>query len=126
MGCGKIENGLRPFPALWRLQANSEAPGFGAINLTWEAPTWVKMLQVTANWAAVPTAVGEDLIVWKDHSGTEWDVDLLRVDPTALGLTDWVCLDPFVFEPGESARIQYANTDAQAVGVEIYFQQLDK
>ncbi len=123
MSCGRIENGRVPFPALWRLQDN--VVGANPINFTWAAPTWVQMLQITANWAAVPGAT-EDLVLWKNHAGTEWDVDLLRIDPNALALADWVCVENFVFEPGEEVRIEYPNTNAQAVGVEIYFQQLDK
>jgi hypothetical protein len=123
MSCGRIENGRTPFAALWRVEQN--VVGANPINLTWVAPTWVQLLQITANWLAIPAA-NEDIVLWKNHAGTAFDVDMLRFNPFLLQLQDWVCLDHFVFAPAEEARVQYPNTDGQAVGVELYFQQINK
>lgn len=127
MPCGRgiLENGQSPHPALWRV--GQTVTGANPIALSWASPTWTQMLQITANWSIVPALAG-DLVLWKDHTGTAYDVDLLRIDPSvaALNITDWVCVENFVFEPGEIAKIDYPNPSGVTVGVELYFQQLDK
>jgi hypothetical protein len=123
MTCSRIENGKLPSATLWRIEYS--VSGLNPVAFTWSAPTWVKLIQITANWAAVPIN-SEDFLLWKNHTGTEFDVELRRFDPNALSIKNWVALDQFVFEPAEVATVDYPNTDAQAVGIELYFQQLDR
>jgi len=124
MGCCLLENGQSSHAALWRLEANVTT---GALSLTWTAPTWVHMLQITANWSAVPLT-SENLTLIKDHAGAAFDVTFRNADPSvgALNIQNWVCVEHFVWEPGEIVQIDYPNSDNNNVGVEIYFQQIDK
>lgn len=126
-GCGRIINGVGAalVKTWWRVEDNAVAGMSQTINIQWTAPTWVRLVQLTANWATVPLT-SENITLIKDHTGTAFDVVLRSIDPstTGLNLTDWVCNEEFYFEPGEIASLTYANTDDQAVGAELYFEKI--
>lgn len=122
MSCVILENGGPPVSKLWRVQQTST----GAFQLQWTAPTWVKTTMVTVNWSSVPVATPEYLTIFKDHSGTVYDVKLYQVDPAVTGanLSDLVLFYQWTFEPGEIFQLDYLNTDANTVSAEVYFQML--
>ena len=126
MGCCCLENGRSPFAALWRIEQSVGAGN--PIALAWTAPTWVKLVQLTAHWSAIPVT-SEFITLWKDHpGGTVFDVILSQRDPSvgAENIQNLACDNVWYFEPGEIATIDYPNTDNNNVGVEMYFQQIDK
>lgn len=120
-----LENGKPRAGYFWRAE---QSVVVGAIQLTWTAPCWSRLVQVTANWEpAVPTT-SEYLTCWKNHIGTDFDVVIFNIDPSAAGLNlkDWWCGDYVYLEPGEIWVMDYPNSDNQAVGFEAYFQRLDR
>lgn len=121
----KLENGMPAVGYWWRIPEN--VTGVNPIALSWTARTWVRLVQWTANWSAIPTTA-ENITLWKDHAGTEFDVVLKAFEPSTSGLnlTDLVCLYQYYFEPGEVARLDYNNSDGNDVGVELYFERLDR
>lgn len=122
----RLENGLPAAGFFWRIPAN--VSGVNPIALSWTARTWVRLVQFTANWEPDVPVTSENITLWKDHASTEFDVVLKSFDPSAgaLNLKDLVCNDVFYFEPGEIARVDYPNSDGNDVGVELYFERLDR
>lgn len=121
-----LENGVPAAGFWWRIPQN--VSGVNSISLSWTARTWVRLVQFTANWEPDPPATSENITLWKDHAGTAFDVVLKSFDPSAgaLNLKDLVCNDVFYFAPGEVAQLDYPNSDGQDVGVEMYFERLDR
>ena len=64
--CGHTINGQTPVDKIW-VERQSVAGLGNPIDFNWTAPTWVKLIQIEANWDAVPTT-SEFLTVWKNHS----------------------------------------------------------
>lgn len=116
-----VTNGKSPVDKYWRI--TQSVTGANPIALSWTAPQWVKLLQITANWEPAVPATSEQLVLWKQSGGT-YDVVFRTVDPNVLAIKDWVCVTGFLFEKGEIIRVDYPNTDAQTVGVELYIQEI--
>jgi len=105
---------------MWRYQQLASGV---AININWLAPTWVKLVQITARWSAVPVAV-ENFQLIKDHAGTGLDVALITFDPATLAIINYDNEQVYWFEPGETIKVSYANTNARNILVDLYIRQV--
>lgn len=122
--CGHTIDGQAPVDKIW--VARQSVAGLGnPIDLSWTAPTWVKLVQIEANWDAVPTT-SEFITVWKNRTGALYDVTVRAIDPStgAANIMDWFCNLCAIFEPGDVIEVDYANTDGNTVGVQIFMQRI--
>lgn len=124
MGCQS--NGLpgvQQRPAFRRLHDSDT----GAISISWTVPAGMRMVmeQITAHWDDVPATSEPIELVIDSVNGPAYDTVLLSMDPSADGVTDWVCTEPFRFDPGDTVIVTYTNTDANTVGVEVWLKQVD-
>jgi len=104
---------------LYGLTTNGSAE---TISISWVATKHCVMEQMIAHWEAVPSTSEE--IVLKKLSGVDSRIDTVfrAVDPSTSGenLTDLACIIGYYWDPGDTVEITYANSDDQAVGVEIF------
>lgn len=121
--CSTLENGRPPFSTFVRT-ADVSTP----LALSWTAPYWAKVVQVTATWSAIPTTA-ENMRLWKDHpGGTLGDVTIIQFDPSPAdkNWSDWICNEVWYLEPGEIVKLEYPDSDGFLLSAEIYTQRLDK
>lgn len=84
-----------------------------------------RMEQFTMHFSSVPTTA-EDVQLIKDSVlGPGWDTVLLTIDPATEGLQNIVCLNHFMFVPGDRVRLDFANTDDLGIGAEILLIRVD-
>lgn len=104
----------------WRVNDTATGGGAEAIALDWLSPAPVKMEQITVHWEAIP-ANSEDLtITIQSKNGSVYDTALRSVDPNSENIQDFVCVTPFVLDKDDRLLVDYANTDDQDVGVEVW------
>lgn len=66
-----------------------------------------------------PASVSAGLITLVKSIGGAYDVLMAEFDPIALLQTDFIILDPFVWDTGDLILFDYANPDDRACRVEI-------
>lgn len=110
------------YPEHFRFDDFTTAASAESISISWVATKHCMMEQMIAHWDAVPTT--SEYIILSKLSGVDARVNtiLRQVDPSvgAENLTDLACVIPFYWDPGDTVRITYPNTEDQAVGVEIF------
>lgn len=120
----RLTNGQAPVEFMWRIE--NSVTGANALSINWTTPTWVQLVMFTVNIEPSIPITSEQIILWKDHTGTAYDVVLRAIDPstTDANIKDWVCNEIFTFEPGEHIRLDYPNSDAQNIGAELYIRRI--
>lgn len=84
-----------------------------------------RMEQFTMHISAVPLIAGVITLIKDSVLGPAWDTVLLTIDPVAEALQNIVCLQSFMFVPGDRVSLSYANPDDLGIGAEILLVRVD-
>ena len=92
-----------------------------AVDLSWAVSTAGILVAILVKFSAAPTTSEDLQIIFKSKHGTDYDVELYTVDPSADSLTQivWYPDLPVPISKSDKIQVLYANTDSGTIGVTI-------